>query len=363
MAALACLAKGNGISVILAPVFLIGLTRRFDVLLRGGLYLAAVIVVVLAVPFLAIAYRLDGALGDFGPLTPRLIWDRLTFYGTHVRLQLGALPVLFAAVGLAGAVRRPSWLSPRGAVRLAALLALVLGTLTFHLLSPHLLSHERYIALALAPILTLAAYGVTLVSRPLRSPAVRWTMQVAIFVVMVVSNTVQAWPAAQRPLGYRSVAAHLEAQSLAGRRVLVVSDEHGEGACVAEIAVRNLHPRPMVIRGSKLLASDDWMGRHPVVKYPSPDAILADLESMHVEFVVLDVSPEARALPYWASVQAMATRFPDRVSPVFSPGFDVEHGPIRLLQVYRLTAIPDGDARPVPSALPATAASLDALAP
>lgn len=357
MAALACLAKGNGIAVVLAPFFMLVLTGRLDILKRSGLYVAGAIVVALAVPFLAIAYRLDAALGDFGPLSTPIVLDRVRFYSLHIWTQLGTLPLLLAGVGIIAVLARPSWLKRPAHAQGLALLSTVLGALAFHLFSPHLLSHQRYITLALGPILGLAAFGVTTGTRGIASPAVRWGTQLMIFVVMaVVHFATEPLPKAQAPLGYRSVVSFLAShEELAAKRLLVISNEQGEGACVVEVAVLNVRPRPMVIRGSKLMASDDWMGRNLRMRYTSAEAALADLEAMHVDVVILDESPESRQLPYWAQVQEIAERFPDRFERVLATPATPVAGPLRPLSVFRVTRHTPAPPTAIPLSLPAFA--------
>lgn len=359
MAGLACLTKGNGISVVMASFFMLILSGRIDILARAGLYVAAAIVVVLAVPFLAIAYRLDAALGDFGPLSLGLVVERLKFYSLHIWLQLGTWPLVLAGAGIVIVLVRPSWLARPARLQGLALLSTVLGALIFHLFSPHLLSHERYITLALAPILGLSAFGVMTMTRSLASPVVRGTTQLAVFIVMAaVHFTTQPLPRAQPPLGYRSVVSFLEEHhELAGKRILIVSNEQGEGAGVVEVAVLNLRPRPIVIRGSKLLASDDWMGRNLRMRYASVDAALDDLEAMHVDFVILDESAESMQLPYWSQVKQIADRFPDRLERVLATAGIPRTGPLRPLSVYRVARHAEGPAKPIPLNLPAFAGS------
>ena len=67
MTALACMAKGNGLSVVLAPFGLLLITGQLSLLKRPGLYVAAAIVAGLAAPPLYLAWGLDATLGDFGP--------------------------------------------------------------------------------------------------------------------------------------------------------------------------------------------------------------------------------------------------------------------------------------------------------
>jgi hypothetical protein len=196
------------------------------------------------------------------------------------------------------------------------------------------------------------------VTRPMASPALRATTQMLAFIALAAVHLgAESLPTAQPPLGYRAVVSFLAGrQELAGKRILIVSNEQGEGAGVVEIAVLNLHPRPVVIRGSKLLANDDWMGRHLQMRYRSADQALDDLEAMHVDFVLLDESPESMALPYWSQLAEMAERFPDRLQRVLTTTANSRIGPLRPLAVFHLTRHSDGPAKPVPLHLPAFAA-------
>jgi hypothetical protein len=288
-----------------------------------------------------------------------LVLERARFYSFHIWLQLGTLPVVLAGVGIALILARPQWLARPARQQGLALLSTVLGAVGFHLFSPHLLSHQRYITLALAPMLGLSAFGVMGLTRPVASPVLRWSAQLALFIVMgAVHFRTQPLPKAQQPLGYRSVVSFLaQHQDLAGHRILVISNEQGEGACVVEVAVLNLRPRPIVVRGSKLLASDDWMGRNFQMRYASADAALDDFEAMHVDFVILDGSAESTQLPYWSQVQQMADRFPDRLERVLAAAAVPGTGPLRPLSVYRVTQPRQGPAKPMPLNLPALAAS------
>jgi hypothetical protein len=109
--------------------------------------------------------------------------------------------------------------------------------------------------------------------------------------------------------------------------------------------VLGLSPRLMVLRGSKTLASDDWMGQHFVLRYRNAQAVLADLEAMHVDFLILDSSPESNALPYWQQIHDMVDAYPERVALVFSAPIDSANGPLRPLSLYRITSPTPGPAK------------------
>ncbi len=182
MTALACVAKGNGLSAVLAPFALILFTGNYRLLRKPGLYVAAAIVLVVAAPPLYVAYQLDAPLGDFSPLTWPLVASRVGFYAHYVWNQLGSLTLLLAAVGGGVALsRRRECIYGPARHQAAALAAMTIGAFAFHLLSPHTLSSGRYITLAVAPILGLAALGVMALTRIMMRRYARWSVQLAPF--------------------------------------------------------------------------------------------------------------------------------------------------------------------------------------
>src|SRR5205807_6284365 len=168
-----------------------------------------------------------------------LIVERVGFYGRHLWNQLSGLTVLLAMVGAVVAVsKRRAWIFGPAPHHTAALAALIVGAFAFHLVSPHTLSSGRYITLAIAPILGLAALGVMGLTRWMTARRLRWSVQLAAFIVIAAMQLFsRSSLAAQAPLGYRSAFAFIDASvGLTDRRVLLVSDEFGEGAGVAEAA-------------------------------------------------------------------------------------------------------------------------------
>ena len=85
--ACACLTKGNGVAVVLVPPVMMLLSGQFDLFRRGGLYLAAAIVVVFAVPLLSLSFYLDAAIGDFGAVRWADVINRSTYYGAYLRTE------------------------------------------------------------------------------------------------------------------------------------------------------------------------------------------------------------------------------------------------------------------------------------
>jgi hypothetical protein len=353
-AAAACLTKGNGVAVVLLPLFFMALTGRWDLMRRNGLYIAAAIVLVFAAPILAVSARLDAAIGDFGPVTPGLIADRVRFFSLELWEQLSPILVVLSLTSIA------MWIRRRGEGSLAsgpafhqALAALAAASITFHLLSPHLLSLPRYLTMAMAPVIGIAMVAVTsLASRApmVARPAVRGFAVAGVVLIAVALMR----PSLHRgvPLGFRDeVSALTSMGSLASRRLLIVSDEIGEGAFVTEVALLGLEPAPTVLRGSKLLASDDWGGHNFKLRFDSASALLEDLEALHVEYVLLDQSQGARQLPYFPQVESLGQSEPGRFQLVRSHHANPA-GPSRAMSLFRVTSPTAGEPKPLEINLP-----------
>ena len=348
--AMACLTKGNGISLVFAPLVLILLTGRYNMLRRPGLYLSAAIVVILAVPALVVTYRLDAAIGDFGPVTAQIVVSRFAYYCAHIWTQLGPAATTFAAIGILSAiVRGRRWPEDAPLPVAQAMTALVAGSFVFHLLNPHLLATSRYMTLAVAPLYALIAVGVQVVSRFIAGPARRHAVHAALL-GLLLETTFFARPqlAVRKPFGYRDVVNHLdERDSVAGKRMLIVSDEAGEGAMVTDIAIRQLHPRPMIVRGSKLLATDNWNGYDFNLRFATAQAIIQELEDLHVDYLLIDSSPDAMRLPYWSLIKELVESHEDRVQMEYYNTVDTRNGPTRPLALYRLKYHSPGPPKPL----------------
>jgi hypothetical protein len=359
-AAAACLTKGNGVAVVLLPFAFMLLTGRYDLLRARGLYVSAAIVLFGAVPILALSARFDAAIGDFGPVTPTLVLQRVAFYSAQLWTQLGPVLVGLCTAGLVVAfvprLRRAAVvILPRERHRTSpelpiaeALASLVLASVVFHLLVPHTITVNRYLTMTIAPLIGLGCAAVWTALCQIRQERIRHVAGVvAIAVIVVGSWTSRPFPRITAPMGYRDTIEYLhQIDALRGARLLVISDEFGEGAFVSEAARLGLHPAPTMIRGSKLLASDDWGGRFFHLRYASPKVLMKDLEDMHVSYVLVDLAPGSAQLPYFDQIMRLAATEPARFQAVNVASGEA-HGAARSLTLYRVTTPSPGAAKPV----------------
>jgi hypothetical protein len=343
-AALCCLTKGNGLAIILVPIILIALTRRPDLLRQPGLYIAAAIVLVFAGPFVAISFHLDRAIGDFGWLSASDALGRAGYYSSYLWTQLGAPVILLSAMALIGSARRSAIGSPTLDSNVkSALAALAFAALAFHILNPHMSIATRYVSMAVAPLLGLVPVGADAVSRMIRQQKLRRPAQLALVTAAVIVAFLSAPAATKRvPIGARQTVDFLETHGgLSDLSVLVISNEPGEGAMVSEVALRHPVPAATVMRGTKLVATDDWSGHHFKMLFASAGDLLRRLEDLHVAYLVMDYSPGAKAIPFWGQVDEVITSYPDRVEQVF------QTTTARRFVVYRLKYRSPGPRKPL----------------
>lgn len=347
--AMACLTKGNGISLVFAPFAAILLIGRLDLLRRSGLYVSALIVVALAVPLLAVTYQLDAAIGDFGPVTSELALSRLVYYTTSLWHEVGPAAATLAVIGLAATIwRGRRWADDSPLPIAPALTALLIGIFIFHLFNPHQHSSWRYMTMAIAPIYGLIAVGLVAAGRFIAGKR-RAAIHTALLCLVAVPTFFARPPYTHRqPSGYHELVNSVQADGgIAGKRVVVVSDERGEGALVTDIAVRRLAPRPTVVRGSKLLGTDNWNGFNFKMRFTTAQSIMQELEDLHVDYLLIDSDPVAVRLPYWGLVQSLVESHEDRFELAFQNTADPRNGPTRPLALYRLKYRSPGSPKPL----------------
>jgi hypothetical protein len=337
-----CLTKGNGVAITLLPALLMLATGRLHLLRTRGLYVSAVMVAVLAGPFVYISYRLCSDMGDFTGTGAGRTLSRAVAFTVFLWHELTPVPFVLAMAGAAGAVQR-AWTAPPAlrTIAPAALVSLAGAGVLFHTLLPLDYYSGRYMAISVAPLLALVPLGaarlIELAGYPARHAhhgrATVAVLGVAVFSVMLMKPAVVI----RRPLGFSQMVGALAVDGLANRRVLVISDESGEGAIITETAIRRPFPAPTIVRGSKLLIDGDWMNNNLQTLFGSTAHTLEQLEDLHIDLLVFDASPEAREMPYWRHMESVIQMAGDRLALVRTNHVDPVAGPTRPLSVYRVT--------------------------
>ncbi|HET8548344.1 MAG TPA: hypothetical protein VFL57_10090 [Bryobacteraceae bacterium] len=231
---------------------------------------------------------------EFGDLSPPGAGDAILAvfrqFGRGFGYVLAALGVLGAALHLWR--RRPNWREEHAAGIRTSAIATALAVLLFHGLVYRLVE-TRYL-LAVAPAMLLLALSAFDVRWELRSTpgasGFRRAAQVAAGVILIVIQCAPTFgtPAKAGRDYVRITDAILANEQGGEQRLLVSSDASGEGAIVAEIAMRDARPRHVVARASKILARRKLMGNEYQLLYRNPEDVNDLLRAYGIQVVALD---------------------------------------------------------------------------
>lgn len=284
LAALAILTKGTGLALALAaPLALLG-TGRWHLLKRPALWMAVLLVAVLAGPWTWATRH----LGQGGWEEPSPSWhftaQALPYYAVKFGRGLGVAGLFLFGIGAFVKVRANS--GHRG--RWAAAGAFVVSVVVFQSLAPVGLEARHLIPLLPAAIMFAVAGFVALTTS--------WRRQglVAALGVLVVAGSVI--PLEKKGCrGFEPLAKTVLQAAGPDEVTLVSSEARGEGMFIAEVAMREPRPGHIIQRASKALASSTWSGGGYAPQYATDDALLAFLTGGKIQYLVLDDAvPEAK---------------------------------------------------------------------
>ena len=311
-AAAAILTKGSGL--LLAPVPLIAtlLAGRARLLRQPSWWLGALPVVLLAGPWLLFT----AGTTQEGMIETRLstfFLEATAFYAHSLpRVASWTLTLLVLAFALPSALRALLKRQPLAPTEAALWGGLVGGMLLLLLVPAGLTSRYLIPLLPLLLILGLAAAQRLIKDRShAMANALPWLLS-----ALILLETLR--PPTKHLSGYQQAAAHLLATpplATQDRRWLIASDARGEGAFIAAACFGlgtedRLARHTRLLRGSKALASSDWLGRDYQTlasDTASLDRLLAELK---VDQILIDTSLPADQQPAHLRLLAETVRQP-----------------------------------------------------
>lgn len=291
LASAAILTKGTAVLLLLLPLVAVVLCGRFHLLLRARLWLAYLIILILAGPwtigtFPMVLAALPAPFGSSFIVHAAQAYGQGLVAGTSIILLVLALAgIVFAA--LEGARRKP------GAEIMVSVAALAIAGAIVLCLIPLEIEPVSLLPL-LAPVVMLAAYGLMRLAGLVVSG---WPTIIGLLVALVL--LLVGMPAILEPVNKPGNAMDEAAEAMLAARsgafsVLVVSDTRGEAALVAAMAQQDQMIRSFVLPGSTVLAI---AGRGPAegaVLYPDAPDLMAGLTQIAPAFIVTDLPSDAR---------------------------------------------------------------------
>lgn len=306
LAALAILTKGTGLALALAAPLALLWTRRFHLLKRPALWLALLIILIVAGPW-TWATR---DLGKGGWLQPEPSWSftgvALPYYAGKFGFALGWLPLFLFGLGFVAKVRGPSLYQGRW----AAAGALISAVIIFQSIAPVGLEARHLIpALPAACLFVIAGLHSVLAWFSRRDqrlagsntlPPARlknWDFWAGAALILGMMWSIL--PVAPKGYaGFAPLADELLGEAAPAEITIISSDATGEGIFISEVALHERRPKHVIRRASKDLASSTWSGSGYQPAFQNDDELLVFLTAGKIlyRYLVLDdaVPPDKR---------------------------------------------------------------------
>lgn len=285
LSTLAILTRGSAWSLLFVPPLTIALTRRWSLLANWRLWLSCVPVALFCVPWYLYAKGMsNGAMSGIDPHAPMAFFNEaITTFPLFVARPAGPLLVaLFVLGGVVLALRKTAF-----AAQWAALVAALAGILLLQSIVPASIEQRFMVQLLPSCMLVAAAGAAWLIGRlpPAFPAAAAWVALAAVVLLTMSGN-----PGRVRNSGYDTVASALM-EGVRGRQgsaILLASDPVGEGSVIAAIAAARPAEAPVCLRASKILVSEDWLGRNTRERFPAPQDLRRLLDALPVQAVMID---------------------------------------------------------------------------
>ncbi len=339
LASLAILTRGDGLLLAFLPPITLLMSRRLDLLATLRFWYPALLVGLICGPWYmaTLAMQKNGMTAE--SFSAEFVGKAVPYYSREAVNIAGIFMCILAAFGLAAWKGRAAD-DQKVKGPFYALAALFLVGLAFHVLVPARFE-ERYLSVLVAPILVFAAVGMERIAGHVSRVGLQPTAcMVAIASGAFLGFAVRAGcgnvPANR---GFTAILEDIDrvAPFQKSGRMLIASDEIGEGMFVAAVAIRDARPGRYALRASKCLAASRWDGRNYRTLFDSSDAVATWLEKSGIEVLIVDNRPQTET-PEQKQLQEVVQKHPDRWRQVGTYNL-VRNGKVEqnCITVYRQT--------------------------
>jgi 4-amino-4-deoxy-L-arabinose transferase-like glycosyltransferase len=314
LAAAAVLTKYSGLYICAIPIVAVVVLHRFELVRARSFWMQHVIICCLVAPWLLWTAHLAWVgLPEQrrGPVVGRVL-----SFSRESLLSFPPATLVFVLMGVMILMaRKQAWRADTKIIALS-----VAANIGFLAASP-VDSERRYLQSVAAALLVLSLIGWwTLIETAGRRGRV-WARAALAAVALTVfaMSSLQVLRFRRAPDAHARLAVrYITGQpGWVGKRILVAPDM--EGPTIAEFAMRDLHrPGYWLERPGKRFARLDWFGHHYEAKFPSAEALMADLRANPVDLVIWHNAPAALQRPDERQMREALTRWPSCWQPVIT---------------------------------------------
>ncbi|MDF1837685.1 MAG: glycosyltransferase family 39 protein [Planctomycetota bacterium] len=283
---LAVLTKGSGVGLVMVPILtplIAGKPRR---MFSVGTVVSGIVVGVVGLTWYTSTLEYSQATwAGSGRSAGEYSMAAADYYSRELVMILGSVVSALAVIGLIA-----GHADPHARDQNAACLAWLIG-LTACYLFVRTGIEMRHLAVLLPISLVLAGRGSIWIWRMLGWRPARQAIPAGTLIVL--GFTLQAFaPISPNHRGFReAVQWAVQDPELEKAPWLVCSDASGEGLMVSEaVHLDPRHERLQVLRSSKILGQDDWLGNSYRERFDTPEQLGEFLRQVPVSLVFLDLS-------------------------------------------------------------------------
>ena len=309
----AIMTKGNAIFLALLPPLSVVLTGRLRLLSNWCFWLPAPIAALVTAPWYLATYKITA-----GGFVYRWGWDYIVTavpaYSSMILDQIGAIGILFAALGAFRVLRHREW-DWRHALGISAICIVTAG-FAFPCVVPADIE-GRYLAPLVPALVVLAYFGIEWIAKS-QMPTTRVVLLALCFLAIIA---VEYRIPATTSRAMNAASNMILADPAGDPFILVGSTSAGEGAITAEVATRDRSRQRYVVRGFNVLGLGDYMGTDYRPRFASPSDLAQWIEKEGIGWIVIDTSPSSLSWTHnaqlWQIAQSgregwnLAGRFPN----------------------------------------------------
>lgn len=290
----AMLLKGNANALVLMPVFMLLATGRIDLLRKPALFLTAIIVLFVGIPWQILTLRLLSKGGNVIAMNFGTVLGNARGYAFILLREFTPLVTAVLLAGLLMALWKARTKEAINTLPLTGVACLFLAWLGFHIAVPVVGGLDsRYIATLEAPGIILFLAGCQWISQfrlPAgQSPALRLSLLISCALIAAAYG--RAFERPKLPsLGFIQVAEVALANNSSCCSMLIASDSTGEGAFISEVALRDRHLSRIIMRGSKVISESPWNGQSFRMLFHSEAELARCLHAVAIDVVVVDLT-------------------------------------------------------------------------
>jgi len=302
LASAAIMTKGNGFGLALLPPLYLLIKRDLGALFKPKIILSGLIVGVLVVPWYVATYK-------YAASGWRYTWGwsftsiALPGYLAGVVASVGLPVALGYVLGIIGAFRRTPL---KGQDDLELHAALSLAMLIFAILAPADIT-PRYLIPALPSMSVVALFGLWRLADSIPgfvSHPFQLREGVIIAVVLISIATIFEKPHVE-PFNAARVVALIEEQKSPNPLVLTSGSVRFEGSMIAAFAEQESTPVHFVVRGTKVLASGDFMGFTYKARFQGTKDMKDWILANQIGYVVISDNSDGSRFSHNATLRAL----------------------------------------------------------